>query len=83
METMSLFVIILTIYFGLYYQAGAGEPIMESQIVTWCIFFGVLIPTVVFAINFTKIMWIEILKVVINKSSRAFRFLTCGSMDLT
>ena len=28
METLSLTVIIITIYFGLYYQAGEGEPIM-------------------------------------------------------
>ena len=30
METLSLFVIIITIYSGLYYQAAAGDPIMEN-----------------------------------------------------
>ena len=83
METLSLFVIILTIYAGLYYQAGEGEPIMESQIVTWIIFLFVLVPSVLFAINFSKKMWVEILKQVAGKSSKLFRYLTCGSIDIT
>ena len=83
METLSLFVIILTIYSGLYYQAGEGEPIMESQVVTWIIFCAVLIPSLIFALNFGRKMWIEILKVVSVKSAKAFRFLTCGSVDIT
>ena len=83
METLSLFVIILTIYSGLYYQAGEGEQIMESQVVTWIIFCAVLIPSLIFALNFGKKMWIEILKVVSVKSAKAFRFLTCGSVDIT
>jgi len=83
METISLFVIIVTIYFGLYYQAGEGEPIMQSDIVSWMIFSCVLTPSIAFAINFSKIMWIEILKVVAGKSAKAFRFLTCGSRDIT
>lgn len=82
METLSLFVIILTIYFGLYYQAGQGDEFMESSAVTWFIFLAVLIPSVTFAVNFSKIMWIEILKVVAGKSAKAFRYLTCGSWDL-
>lgn len=83
METLSLFVIILTIYAGLYYQAGEGEPIMESQIVTWIIFLFVLVPSVLFAINFSKKMWVEILKQVAGKSAKLFRYLTCGSIDIT
>jgi len=83
METISLFVIIVTIYFGLYYQAGEGEPIMQSEVVTWLIFICVLSPSIAFGINFGQIMWIEILKVVAGKSARVFRFLTCGSRDLT
>ena len=82
METMSLFVIILTIYSGLYYQAGEGDPIMESEFVGWIIFSAVLIPSLVFAINFAGKIRIEILKVVAGKSSKMFRYLTCGSMDL-
>lgn len=62
METRSLFVIIITIYFGLYYQAGEGEPLMESDLVTWMIFFAVLIPSIIFVVNFTQKMWIEVLK---------------------
>lgn len=83
METLSLFVIILTIYCGLYYQAGEGEAVMQNQIVTWLIFCGVLIPSIVFAINFIRKMWIEILKQVSAKSVKAFRFLTCGTKDIT
>ena len=56
---------------------------MESQIVTWLIFAAVLVPAIVFAVNFSQKMWIEILKVVANKSTSAFRYLTCGTKDLT
>ena len=83
METLSLFVIILTIYFGLYYQAGEGEPLMQSQVVTWFIFMAVLVPSLAFIVKFSRVMWIEVLKVVAGKSAKAFRFLTCGSIDIT
>ena len=83
METLSLSVIIVTIYFGLYYQAGEGEAIMSNEIVSWIIFFGVLTPSILFAIKFSRMMWIEVLKVVARKSAKAFRFLTCGSKDIT
>ena len=56
---------------------------MESQVVTWIIFCAVLIPSLIFALNFGRKMWIEILKVVSVKSAKAFRFLTCGSIDIT
>lgn len=82
MEALSLFVIILTIYSGLYYQAGEGDELMESQPVTWLIFCAVLIPSIVFAVNFIRKMWVEILKVVAGKSSRVFRFMTCGTKDI-
>ena len=83
METLSLSVIIITIYFGLYYQAGEGEPIMQSDIVSWMIFIMVLSPSIMFAVNFSGKMWIEVLKVVAGKSTKAFRFLTCGTKDIT
>lgn len=83
MEELSLTVIIVTIYFGLYYQAGAGDPIMESEPVSWMIFICVLTPSIAFAISFGKIMWIEVLKVVAKKSARLFRYLTCGSRNIT
>lgn len=50
---------------------------------TWLIFSAVLIPSVVFSINFGRKMWVEILKVVANKSARVFRFITLGMKDLT
>ena len=53
MENISLFVIIVTIYFGLYYQAGEGEPIMQSEVVSWLIFVCVLSPSILFAVNFS------------------------------
>ena len=56
---------------------------MESQLVTWVIFAAVLIPSIVFAISFSRKMWVEILKVAVNKSATAFRYLTCGTIDLT
>mmetsp|Transcript_25284 Transcript_25284/g.33840 ORF Transcript_25284/g.33840 Transcript_25284/m.33840 type:complete len:98 (-) Transcript_25284:162-455(-) len=83
METLSLSVIIVTIYFGLYYQAGEGEPIMQSDVVSWIIFAMVLFPSLAFAVNFSRKMWIEVLKVVAAKSAKAFRYLTCGSKEIT
>ena len=52
MERMSLMVIILTIYCGLFYQAGEGDEVVQSSFFIWIIFFSVLTPTFVFAINF-------------------------------
>ena len=83
MEILSLGVIILTIYSGLYYQAGEGDAFMESDIVTYVIFLSVIVPSIVFAINFIRKMWLEILKIVANKSAKAFRFITLGTSDLT
>ena len=56
---------------------------MESEPVTWFIFLAVLIPSVAFTISFGRKMWVEILKVVANKSARVFRFITLGTKDLT
>ena len=36
-----------------------------------------------FAVNFTKVMWIEILKVAATKSARLFKWITCGSINIT
>ena len=47
------------------------------------IFICVLAPSIAFIINFSQIMWIEVLKVVAGKSSRVFRFVTCGTRDIT
>lgn len=82
METLSLSVIIITIYFGLYYQAGEDDPIMQSDLVSWVIFAGVLLPSIAFALNFSRKMWIEILKIFARNSTKAFRFVTCGAKDL-
>jgi len=83
MENISLFVLIITIYCGLYYQAGRGEEIMQKNFVKWTIFFLVLAPSVIFTMYFAKQMGIEILKVAAGKSTTGFRFITCGSWDIT
>ena len=82
MELLSLGVIILTIYSGLYYQAGQGDTLMQNEIVSYLIFAAVLFPSLIFAANFFKKIWHEILKVVAVKSSRVFRFLTCSAVDI-
>ena len=82
MEQLSLFVIIFTIYAGLYYQAGENDPIVDSDFVKWVIFTAVITPSLVFAVNFIHKMRIEILKVAAGKSNKLFRYLTCGSWDL-
>ena len=56
---------------------------MENVVVTWIIFLGVLIPSLIFAIIFTKKIWLEILKISVIKSPKVFRYLTCGSVDVT
>ena len=56
---------------------------MESEPVSWIIFVCVLAPSVTFAVNFSRIMWIEVLKVVAGKSATAFRYLTCGTKEIT
>ena len=82
MEQMSLFVIIFTIYAGLYYQAGEGDVIVESDFVKWVVFFAVIIPSLVFIVNFIIKIRIEILKVAAAKSTKLFRYLTCGSVNV-
>lgn len=52
MENISLFVLIITIYCGLYYQAGRGEAVMELNFVKWTIFFMVLGPSIIFSVYF-------------------------------
>jgi hypothetical protein len=44
---------------------------------------AVLSPSVIFTVYFAKQMGIEILKVAAGKSTTAFRFITCGSWDIT
>ena len=55
---------------------------MTSKTVTWVMFFCVIIPTVIFAFNFFRIMWTEVLKLAARKSAKIFRLLTCGTKDL-
>ena len=55
---------------------------MTLQSVEVVIFLLVLIPSVIFTINFLLKMRIEILKIAINKSPKAFRFVTCGVTDM-
>lgn len=82
MESLSLLVIVLTIFGGLFYQAGQDETIMALKSVEIAIFLIVFVPTVVFTVNFLLKMRIEILKVAVNKSPKAFRFVTCGFSDI-
>lgn len=56
---------------------------MENQVVTWIVFCAVLFPSIAFAVDFGKKMWIEILKIVAKKNAKVFRYLTCGTKDLT
>ena len=49
---------------------------------SYIIFAAVLVPSLIFAVNFVKKIWHEILKVVAVKSARVFRFLTCSAVDV-
>ena len=66
MESISLFVLIMTIYCGLYYQAGQGEAVMQQNFVKWTIFTMVLAPSLVFIVYFLYKMRIEMLKIALN-----------------
>ena len=61
METLSLSVIIATIYMGLFYQTDSGKA-LDNQIVSWVFFLAVLVPSILFALNFVKKIWLELLK---------------------
>ena len=82
MEEISLVVLLITIYSGLYYQSGKNDPIMQKQIVKWIIFIMVVLPSLFFTIYFFHRMKIEIFKVLITTNPRVFRYLTCGSVDI-
>ena len=79
---MSLLVIILTVYSGLFFQAGEGDTIIKNNLFIWFIFFAVFSPTLVFAVNFVLKMRIEILKVLAQKSTFMFRLITFNSIEL-
>ena len=55
---------------------------MQLNFVKWTIFIMVLAPSSVFSIYFLVKMRIELLKVAAAKSPKAFRFVTCGFMDI-
>ena len=82
MERISLFVLILTIYAGLYYQSGKDDSIMQSSAVMWIIFIMVLLPSTSFVLFFMYQMRIEIFKVLIRRSPKVFMFITCGMVDM-
>jgi hypothetical protein len=82
MERISLFVLILTIYAGLYYQSGKEDAIMQSSAVMWIIFIMVLLPSTSFVLFFLYQMRIEIFKVMIRRSPKVFMFITCGMVDM-
>ena len=63
MEHISLFVLIMTVYCGLYYQASKDEKLMQTNFVKWSLFIIVLASSLIFAIYFFFKMRIEILKV--------------------
>ena len=71
------------IYVGLFYQAGEGDDIMESDVIQYITFFAVLILSIIFSMNFFKKIWVEILKVAAANNARLFRYMTCGRKDMT
>ena len=55
---------------------------MQLNFVKWTIFTAVLAPSLLFIIYFLYKMRIEMLKIALNKSPKAFRFVTCGFVDI-
>lgn len=61
LESYSLIVLIITIYFGLYYQSSKGtESLFESDITKWLVFFGVFVTSSTFLAHFIYKMHAEI-----------------------
>lgn len=80
MEKISLFVLVITIYAGLYYQTGT-EDTFSNNFVKWVIFIVVISPCILFMVYFCRQMRIEILKVALAKNVKLFRVLSCGCVD--
>ena len=60
LESYSLTVLIIIIYFGLYYQSSKGtESLFESDVTKWLVFFGVFLTSSAFITHFMYQMHAE------------------------
>ena len=78
LESMSLFVMVFIIYFGLYYQAGKKDPFVQGDGTMWCIFFLILLISLFFMTLFFVRMRMEILKATVSKYPCFFKMFACG-----
>ena len=82
LEKISLFVLIMTIYCGLFFQAGKEDTVLENSIVKWVIFAMVFIPSCIFLIYFVDKLRTEILRKLVNYKL-FFKIISCGLINLT
>ena len=80
LEKISLFVLIFTLYSGLFYQAGRGDDLMETDYVKWVIFFMVFIPSCIFMLYFLGKLRIEVLRKCLQREF-FFKVISCGLID--
>ena len=79
METVSLNVQIITIYFGLFFQAGKSDSIIREDGFKWFIFALVLIPSWLFLMIFIYRMRSEAINYASGTNSNIlFKILSCG-----
>ena len=81
LERLSLFVLIITIYCGLFFQAGKTDVFLKNAIVKWVIFLCIFIPSCAFLIYFIDNMRTEVLKMISKRSKFLFRLFTCCRTD--
>ena len=80
LEAYSLMALILTVYFGLYYQSSQGiESLFESSVTKWLVFFFEFTTSLFFLSHFVYKLHAELVKLAIKKKRRrVFNILTCG-----
>ena len=80
---LSQFVFIVTLYFGICYQAGINVDGSRSLVIQWTGFVCVLVISLVFSVYYFMKVYIELLKRVAQTQPLVFRFLTCGYSNLS
>ena len=83
METNSLVVCILTLYFGMYYVTGAHYTYMDNAGVSWMFLILIIVPNLYFFGFWVLKMRIEVLKMVykMNKPS-LLKLVSCMDQDV-
>ena len=72
----------ITIYCGIYFQAGKGDDILKNSIVKWAIFCAILFPSLGFLIYFIEKLRLELLRWLATVSKFFFKIASFGRVDI-